>query len=64
MHGRELQKLAESAGVGTQDICNESGIRSRDTVLKVFRDQRVRQTNRSKVERAVQRLAAKAQVIK
>lgn len=60
MDGRNLQKLAESVGANTQAVCNESGIQSRDTVLKVYKGQRVKPTTRAKVEQAIKCLVAKA----
>lgn len=63
MEGRDLQKLAESVGANTQAVCNESGIQSRDTVLKVYRGQRVKPTTRFKVEHAIKRLAARAKAV-
>ena len=62
MTGNELRKTAEAAGLSPIEVLHEAGINSPTTLLKVYNDQPVRATTRTKVERAIKRLAAKARL--
>lgn len=62
MSGQELKRIAASIGVTPEFVCVEAGISS-ETLYKVYRDERVRATTRSKVEQAILRLAAKAKAV-
>jgi hypothetical protein len=61
MSGDDLRKLAESAGLSPIEVLHEAGINSPETLRKVYNGIHVRTTTRSKVERAIKRLAAKAE---
>lgn len=62
MSGRDLKATAESAGLNPIEVCGEANV-SIATLYKVYNDEHVRATTRSRVENAIQRLSAKAKVV-
>jgi DNA-binding LacI/PurR family transcriptional regulator len=54
--------MAEAAGLSPIEVLHEAGINSPTTLNKVYNDEPVRATTRSKIEQAIKRLCARVTV--